>query len=145
MISISACETRAFCCGCSVVVAAHAISQSSPSSMIATKAQRQPNCTAMKPTTGPASAPPSGVPELITPIALATSLRGNQLLTILLLDELNGPSPMPKSTRKTMSEPMPVASAVAPQNTDHTPIAVPNTRFAPTLSDSTPPTKLNNA
>src|SRR5258708_6468963 len=120
MSSISSGVTRAFSCGCSVVVAAQNTSHKSPSSMIATKAQRQPNCTAMKPTTGPASAPPRGVPELITPIALATSLRGNQLLTILLFDELNGPSPMPNSTRSTISEPMPLANAVAPQNTDQT-------------------------
>ena len=81
----------------------------------------------------------------MTPIALATSRRGNQLFTILLFDELNGPSPMPNNTRSTISETRPLASAVAPQKIDQMPIAPPNTFFAPNLSEATPPIKLNSA
>ena len=65
---------------------------------------RQPYASAMKPTIGPAMAPPRGVPAFAQPTALACWRRGNQLLTILLVAEPYGPSPIPKITRTISSE-----------------------------------------
>ena len=106
---------------------------------------RQPKLIATAPTIGPASAPPSGVPELATPAALACSRRGNHSLTILLAAEPNGPSPMPKMVRTTSSAGMVVANAVSPQKMDHTLIDSVNTFLPPIRSAAKPPTNENSA
>ena len=110
-----------------------------------TNETRQPTVTAISPTIGPEIAPPSGVPQLANPTALAASRCGNQLLTILFIVVDSGPSPMPKITRMTNSEAKPAATAVRPQNSDHTAIASAKTSRPPTRSAAQPPTKLNSA
>ena len=87
------------------------------------------------PTTGPAIAPPNGVPAFANPTALACSFRGNHWLTVLFMVELSGPSPMPNSTRITSSDPKLKAAAVNPQKIDHPAMASPNTRFGPIRSE----------
>ena len=99
----------------------------------------------MRPTTGPAIAPPSGVPQLAYPTALAASRCGNQVLTTLFIVEDSGPSPTPKHTRITSRDANPPAAAVRAQKVDQTPMASVNTRLPPSLSDAQPPMKLNIA
>jgi hypothetical protein len=53
---------------------------------------------------GPAMAPPRDVPAFAQPTALPCWRRRNQLLTILLVAEPYGPSPIPKITRTISSE-----------------------------------------
>ena len=110
-----------------------------------TNATFQPNATAIRPTNGPAMAPPSGVPQLAKPTALAASRCGNQLLTTLFIVDESGPSPTPKNTRITSSDRKPVAAAVSAQNVDQTAMARVNTRLPPSLSEAQPPMKLNAA
>jgi hypothetical protein len=116
-----------------------------PSKPIATNAACQPKATASRPTIGPAIAPPSGVPQLAMPTALAASRCGNQLFLTLLIVEESGPSPTPKKTRMTNSETNPVAAAVKAQNVDQTAIASVNTRLPPSRSAAQPPMKLKMA
>src|SRR6202012_1621614 len=98
--------------------------------------------TVIRPTTGPATAPPNGSPQLAKPNAVADSLCGNQLLTILLMVVASGPSAMPKNVRSVSSEPNPVASPVAPHSSDQTSIAPEKTFLPPHLSAAQPPMKL---
>src|SRR5271157_4288299 len=95
----------------------------------------------MKPTIGPETAPPIGLPALVMPTIVPASSRGNQLLMVLFVVLPIGPSPKPNSTRSTSREKKPVASAVAPQNSDHHAIATANTSRGPNRSAAQPPTK----
>ncbi|MNV49282.1 hypothetical protein D3C71_1412310 [compost metagenome] len=76
-------------------------------------------------------APPRAVPELASAEARPCSLRGNQLLTVLLMVVLNGPSAMPNSTRRSNRLMKLKAKAVAPQNSDHSSMATIMTRRGP--------------
>ena len=77
-------EMWRFCSGRSVTSSIQTTDQHRPIAAMMTKDTRQPQVNAMKPTTGPASAPPSGVPAFAHPTAVACWRRGNQLLTSLL-------------------------------------------------------------
>ncbi|MNI78601.1 hypothetical protein D3C73_1349890 [compost metagenome] len=86
---------------------------------------------AIKPTTGPEIAPPNGVPDIEVPSARARCFGVYQLLTILLVVTLNGPSPMPKRMRMNTSEANPIVSTVRPLNSDHSTMASNSVVFAP--------------
>src|ERR1019366_6425123 len=100
---------------------------------------------AMKPTIGPVNAAPSGIPAVDIPTALARSLAGNQLLIILLVPELIGPSPIPNSTLKINRDVNPVLKMVRPLKIDHHDIATPNIFLGPYTSAKYPPMKLKIA
>ena len=118
-----------------MTVSIHTADQHSPITAMMTNDSRHPYESAMKPTIGPASAPPSGVPALAQPTAVACWRRGNQLLTSLFAAEAYGPSPIPKITRTMSKDKKLNTAAVRPQNTDHTTEAIENTFFAPMRSE----------
>ncbi len=80
---------------------------------------------------GPEMAPPRGVPDIDRPRVRPRLWGAYQLLTILLVETLKGPSAMPNSTRITISAAKPEASTVRPLNADQSTIASSSVVLAP--------------
>ncbi|MGF6304779.1 hypothetical protein OKW42_008132 [Paraburkholderia sp. WC7.3d] len=105
-----------------------------PSRAITRNAARQPNESARKPTTGPASAPPIGPPAWLMPAAVARSPSGNHVFTTLLAVDAFGPSPIPNAMRTRSIDQKPETAAVSPHAMDQPAMETVSTRRPPNRS-----------